>query len=62
MVVINCYYVMDGATLCELMSARDIEGLNVYYLQPTVTLSQKQLMTHSQRFEYPLLSSNLSDG
>ena len=40
MIVINCYYVKDGATLCELMSARDIEGLNVYYLQPTLMLPQ----------------------
>ena len=40
MIVINCYYVIDVISLCELMSARDIEGLNVYYLQPPVTLSQ----------------------
>ena len=40
MIVINCYYVIDGVSLCELVSAGDFVGLNVYYLQPTVTLPQ----------------------
>ena len=62
MSVINCYYIIDATSLCELVSTRDIAGLDVNNLEPPVTLPQNQLMTHSQYFINTLLSFNLFDG
>jgi hypothetical protein len=62
MSVINCYYIVDVICLCELVSTRDIAGLDVNYLEPPVSLPQYQLMTHSQYFKNHMLSFNLYDG
>ena len=62
MSLINCYYINDATSLCELVSTRDIEGLNVNYFKPPAKLPQCQLMTHSQYFVYTILSFNLCDG
>jgi hypothetical protein len=62
MSVIYCYYINDATSLCEPVSTRDIAGVNFNYFQPPCTLPQYQLMTHSQYFEYTILSSNLCDG
>jgi hypothetical protein len=62
MSVINCYYIIDVASLCELVSVSDSGGLNINYFQISTSLPQYQLMTHSQYFLYRILSSNLCDG
>jgi hypothetical protein len=62
MSVINCYYITDATSFCELVSTRDFVGVNVNYFQPPPTLPQYQLMTHSQYFVYVILSCNLCDG
>ena len=62
MSVIKCYYITDTASLSELVSWCDSGGVDINYLKPPVTLSQKQLMTHYHYFVYFMLSSNLCDG
>ena len=57
--VVNCCDIIDVISLSELVRTRDIGGVNVKYLQPPPILPQQQLMTHSQYFEYQLLSCNL---
>ena len=47
MSVINFYYIIDAASLCELVSVSDTGGLDVSYFQPPVILPKYQLMTHS---------------
>jgi hypothetical protein len=61
MSVINCYYIIDVVSLCELVSVSDTGGLNVKYFQISILLPQQQFMTHSQYFEYIMLSGNLRD-
>jgi hypothetical protein len=61
MSVINCYYIIDVVSLCELASVSDFGGLNVEYLQISRELSEKQLIANSQYFVHPILSCNLSD-
>ena len=61
MSVINCYYIIDVVSLCELVSVSDTGGLNVKYFQISILLPQQQFMTHSQHFEYIMLSGNLRD-
>ena len=40
MSVIDCYYVIDVICLCESVSARDIGGFNVEYLEISLILSK----------------------
>ena len=40
MSVINCYYILDVISLCELVSVSDFGGLNVNYLQISRELSE----------------------
>jgi hypothetical protein len=40
MSVINCYYIIDVASLCEIVSVSDFGGVNVNYLQITRILSE----------------------
>ena len=61
MSVINCYYIIDAASLYELVSVSDTGGLNVKYFQISILLPQQQFMTHSHYFEYIMLSGNLRD-
>jgi hypothetical protein len=51
MSVINCYYIIDVTSFCELVSMSDTGGLNVIYFQPPVALPQYQLITNFQYFE-----------
>ena len=62
MSVINCNYIIDDLSFCELVSTRDIAGLDINNLEPPVILPQYQLMTHSQYFINIILSFNLFDG
>ena len=63
MSVIYCYYIIDVVScLCELVSVSDSRGLHVEYLEISIILSKQQFMTHSQYFEYPVISVNDSDG
>ena len=59
---INCYYIIDGISLFELVSTRNSGGLNINNLQSPVILPQYQLMAHSQYFVYLILSCNLCYG
>jgi hypothetical protein len=40
MSVIYWYYILDAASLCELVSVSDFGGLNVNYLQISRALSE----------------------
>ena len=62
MSVINCYYIIDGVSLCELVCVSDTGGLNVKYFQISAVLPQYQLMTHSQYLVNTALCCNLCDG
>ena len=61
MSVINCYYIFDATSLCELVSVSDTGGLNVKYLQISIILPQYKFIGHSQYFEYQVLSINNFD-
>ena len=61
MSVINCYYITDAISLCELVSVSDTGGLNVKYLQISSGLPQYKLITNSQYFVHPVLSINNFD-
>ena len=61
MSVIYCYYIFDSASLCELVSVSDTGGLNVKYLQISISLPQYKLITNSQYFVYRVLSINNFD-
>ena len=56
MSVINCYYIMDSVSLCELVSVSHSRGVHVEYLEISIMLSKKQY------FVYIALSVNDSDG
>jgi hypothetical protein len=58
MSVINCYYIIDGPSLCELVSVSDTGGLHVKYFQISFALPQYKFMTYSQYFLYSVLSVN----
>ena len=45
---INLHDVEDVISIIEHVSTRDIGGFNVKYFQIAVTLSEQQLVTHSQ--------------
>ena len=40
MSVINSNYIIYAASFCELVSTRDVVGLDVKYLQPSSILSE----------------------
>ena len=61
MSVINCYYINDVTSLCELVSVSDTGGLNVKNLQPPVILPQYKFIADYQYFEKPSLSVNNFD-
>ena len=61
MSVINCYYIIDVVSLCELVSVSDTGGLNVKYLQISSFLPQYKFIPHSQYFTYQGLSINHFD-
>jgi hypothetical protein len=58
MSVINCYYIIDGLSLSELVSVSDTGGINVKYFQNSIALPQNKFMPHSQYFLYSVLSDN----
>jgi hypothetical protein len=63
MSIINCNYITDAMSyLCESVSARESDGVDVNYFQAPSMLPQYQLMTHSHYFVYFMLSSNLCNG
>jgi hypothetical protein len=47
MSVINCYYIMDESSLCEIVSVSDAGSLNVKYFQISLYAPQYKFMTHS---------------
>jgi hypothetical protein len=47
MSVINCYYIVDSVSLCELVSVSDTGGLNVKYFQISLPLPQYKIMANS---------------
>ena len=61
MSVINCYYIIDVISLCELVSVSDTGGLNVKYLQISIRLPQYKFIGYSHYFIYPVLSINNFD-
>ena len=61
MSVINCYYIKDEISLCELVSVSDTRGLNVKYLQISFALTQYEFIAHSQYYPYQVLSVNNFD-
>ena len=61
MSVINCYYIIDVISLCELVSVSDTGGLNVKYLQISTFLPQYKFISDSQYFENKSLSVNNFD-
>ena len=61
MSLINCYYITDVASLCELVSVSDSRGLYVEYLEISLLLSKQQFLTHFQYFLYIGLSVNNFD-
>jgi hypothetical protein len=61
MSIIYCYYVIDVMSLFEHVSTGDIRVLHVNHFQTSPSLSQQQVITHSQYFEYKTLSGNLND-
>ena len=61
MSVINCNNIIDVTYLFKLLGMSDLEVFNVKYLEISILLSQQQFMTHSQYFEYIMLSGNLRD-
>ena len=50
MSVINCYYIIDVISLCELVSESDSRGLHVEYLEISYVLSKQQFLTHFHYF------------
>ena len=61
MSVINCYYITDVISLCELVSVSDTRGLYDKYLQISIILPQYEFIAHSQYFPYPAFSVNNFD-
>ena len=61
MSVINCYYIIDAISLCELVSVSDTGGLNVKYLQISLGLPQYKFILRSQYFLCRVLSINNFD-
>ena len=58
MSVINFYYIIDAASLCELVSVSDTGGLNVKYFHISLILPQYQYIAYSQYFKHFRLSLN----
>ena len=61
MSVINCYYIIDIFSLCELVSVSDTGCLNVKYFLISFALTQYKFIPHSQYFVYRVLSVNHFD-
>jgi hypothetical protein len=61
MSVINSYYIIDGESLCGLVSVSDAGCLNVKYFQISIALPQYKIIAHSQYFVYIALSVNNLD-
>jgi hypothetical protein len=59
---IYLYYIKDAISLFELVTTRDIVGLNFNNFQPPSKAPQQQLVTNSHYFRHEILSCNNFDG